>query len=143
VAADGGPGEVVAAAFHLGTVGGSGRNVRRLNARKVAHLDRVIDAAVALTAARAEVARLRARLDGVGPATQPAPTKAQPRSAKEAPADAARLSAIAEWYLHGDADAVPPFADITYLLSEFSLNGPALAAKLWALSSTRDAEGEA
>lgn len=40
--------DAVGKAFHLGTVGGSGRNNYRLNKRREVYLDRIIDAAVKL-----------------------------------------------------------------------------------------------
>lgn len=114
VLADGGPGGQVASAFHLGTVGGSGRNVRRLNARKVAHLDRVIDAAVALPLARVRVADLRARIARAA-APAPAPKPAAPKRPRPVlrEAERARLHALATWYFYGGADDAPPVANFT------------------------------
>lgn len=116
ITSDGGPGAEVASAFHLGTVGGSGRNVHRLNARKAAHLDRVIDAAVAIPDARAAAARLRDRIDRL---ENPPPPKLRkpvlPRRAPNAlpPEEIARLEALSEWVLYADADATPPYPGIT------------------------------
>jgi hypothetical protein len=56
------PGDRVASSFPLGRVGGSGRAVGRLNGRKAAALDRIIDSAVELPRAEARVEKLRARM---------------------------------------------------------------------------------
>ena len=56
--------------FHLGTVGGSGGNVRSLNARREASIDRSIDQAKTNLAlygqAKAKIARLESMLKGIG-----------------------------------------------------------------------------
>jgi hypothetical protein len=57
------PGDRVASSFSLGRVGGSGRAVGRLNGRKAAALDRIIDSAVELPRAQARVEKLRTRME--------------------------------------------------------------------------------
>lgn len=59
------PGDRVAGSFHLGRVGGSGRAVGRLNGRKAAALDRIVDSAVELPRAEARVEKLRSRMEQI------------------------------------------------------------------------------
>lgn len=110
------PGDEVSKSFHLGMVGGSGRQVRRLNTRKAAALDRIIDAAVALPKARQRVSEIRARIARAeappAPVAPPSVKQKRPRR-HPAPLDLARLREVRRWYLYGDADESPPFEDIT------------------------------
>ncbi len=65
----------VARSFHLGMVGGSGRNVSKLNRRRGAELDRTIDRAVVLTKLYAERNTIEAKikdLENDGPAKRAA-----------------------------------------------------------------------
>jgi len=84
----------LSAAFHLGTVGGSGRNVGRLNGRRARLLDRTIDAAVRNVPLYRKAETLVAAMARIlsGEETE---TARGERAAKQAAADAALAARIA------------------------------------------------
>lgn len=103
------PPDAVSSAFPLGRVGGSGRHVVRLNARRGATLERIVDAAVALPIARARVATLRRRIAAAESKKNAAAAPAPKRTATLPEAERQRLQTIARYALHGGADERPPF----------------------------------
>lgn len=91
--------------FHLGTVGASGKASRKLNARRIAALDRIIDDAVAIPRLTAALATTEAQLRQLD---EPEKEPKAPRPARQPRQMTARETAIRDWYLYGDADTEPP-----------------------------------
>lgn len=97
--------------FHLGTVGGSGRNVRKLDQRRERDLERTIERTKVLEHLRGRVFDLNQRISalwGPKPVKQPKPARQ-----RQATALTEREQAIRSWYLYGGADDPPPFPDVT------------------------------
>jgi hypothetical protein len=91
--------------FHLGTVGGSGKPVARLDRVRGSSLERTIDRAVEMASLERRIAALRC---------QPiARRAARPRAQAPAAPVTERALHIWNWYHHGDADDEPPYEDIS------------------------------
>jgi len=74
----------IAAHFHLGRVGGSGRNVAGLNRKRSADLDRTIDRALEIGRMKERLASLNARIRAIENAPPPGtPAPPKPRAPRE------------------------------------------------------------